>query len=158
MPVLMDNVVFIMFVVFIHRKLGDDGRPVGPFKFNRLPCDDIEYNGDEDYIASAGVNDQDDDDDEDDDGDDEDDEEEEDEDEDDPYNYDYRNYEDDSDDEFNSAMVDKYLQQGNEARVSVEEKAPAKLQPKLTLQTNTSENANNSPNPAGTVPRRHPLP
>mmetsp|Transcript_20054 Transcript_20054/g.28816 ORF Transcript_20054/g.28816 Transcript_20054/m.28816 type:complete len:415 (+) Transcript_20054:111-1355(+) len=33
--------------VFIHRRLGDDGRPCGPFKLNLLPSDDKNYSDDE---------------------------------------------------------------------------------------------------------------
>jgi hypothetical protein len=33
--------------VFIHRRLNDDGTPVGPIKLNTLPSDSVEYDDDE---------------------------------------------------------------------------------------------------------------
>jgi hypothetical protein len=53
--------------VFIHRRLGPDGLPVGSFKLNLLPSDDKSYSDEEDNAGRRfGINESDDDEDEDD--------------------------------------------------------------------------------------------
>lgn len=56
--------------VFIHRRLGPDGKPIGPFRLNILPSDDKSYSDDEDddkrKFLSNDSEDEDDEDDEDD--------------------------------------------------------------------------------------------
>jgi hypothetical protein len=42
--------------VFIHRRLNDDGKPVGPPNLNTLPSDRIEYDA-EDYYTMPDEND-----------------------------------------------------------------------------------------------------